>query len=129
MIFENADEQGEMYLAFSAGRLEYVLPLSEVARVAAEVPEEMQSISLPGSGAGRNCAVIFRDGQGLSALYAEKVTGIVQIPGRSQFEVPAEVRTSRNSWIAGTAWLKTTDSLCYLLDCAKLGERFFGDET
>lgn len=126
MIYESMDRQDEMYLAFHAGRLEYVLPLSDVGQVVADVPEDMQMILLPDTEKDEeeSCFVIFQDDQGLLALSVGGMTGLVQIPSSCQFEIPAEARSSQNSWIAGAAFLRDTGGLCYLLDCRKLRKRF-----
>lgn len=126
MIFESADRQDEMYLAFHAGIAAYVLPLSDVGQIVAEIPENMPVVPLAGEGQAGVCAVIIQDEEGLAALTVGKVTGIVQIPSSCQYEIPDEAKSPGNTWIAGAAYLETTGELYYLLDCRKLRKTITG---
>jgi hypothetical protein len=77
MQSEHAGGQEEKFLAFSAGGISYVLPLSDVGQIVAEVPQNMPEISVSGTKGG--CAVIFQDDAGFAALSVEKVSGIVEL--------------------------------------------------
>ena len=127
MTTEMADRQEEEYLAFSAGGIGYVMPLADVGQIVADIPEEMPEIPFAGRGAESPCAVIFQDQSGLAALTVGKVTGLVRIPSGCQYEMPEQVRTAGNEWIAGVAFLESSRSLCYLLDCRKLRKHFAGE--
>jgi Chemotaxis signal transduction protein len=122
MQSEHAGGQEEKFLAFSAGGISYVLPLSDVGQIVAEVPQNMPEISVSGTKGG--CAVIFQDDAGFAALSVEKVSGIVELKPSCQHEMPEEVRTLDNRWLAGIAYVEKSGELCYLVDCRQLRARF-----
>lgn len=126
-IFDSTEAEEELYLAFSAGGISYVLPLSDVGQVTADISGDMERIVLPGSAKEALCALIFQDDSGVCALLTDEVTGIVRIPASCQYELPEEACSRRNSWICGLAYLEQTKSLSYLLNCRKLRERFCGE--
>lgn len=126
MTFENTGIQEEQFLLFSSGGISYVLSLSEVGQIVAEVPEEMPRVLLPGQQGGGSCAIIFQDGKGLAALAADHVSGIVLLPPSCQYEMPAETRSPGNRWIQGVAFPEGSGGLCFLVDCRRLRERFYG---
>jgi chemotaxis signal transduction protein len=124
MVFERTRSQEETYLAFQAGEVGYVLPLSDVGQIVAEIPEDIPQVQITSSANTRECAVIVQDNQGLVALAVEKVTGLVQIPPNCQYELPVQARSMKNRWITGVAYLEGNERLCYLLDCRQLRGRF-----
>ena len=84
----------------------------------------MPEILLSGRRERGGGAVIFQDDAGLAALTVGRVTGIVQLPPSRQFEMPEQARSPKNRWIAGVAFIKSIECLCYLLDRGRLRERF-----
>ena len=129
MLMENTDCQENAYLAFQAGGISYVLPLSDVGQIVAEVPEDMPRIRLSGAKENEECSIVFQDDAGLAALTVWKVTGLVRISPAYQFELPRQARSEQNRWIAGAAYLESNGSLCYLLDCRQLRARFLGEPS
>jgi hypothetical protein len=126
MIFEDTDSQEEMFLAFSAGGISYVLPLADVGQIVVEVPKDMPEITISGQKGG--CAVIIQDDLGFTALTVGKVDGIVRLPPACQYEMPKEARSHNNRWIAGVAFAESSKKLCYLLDCRQLRARFMQEQ-
>lgn len=124
MFLENTEGQEDLFLALLADGITYVLPLSDVGQIVSEVPQDMPEVFLSQQRARRGGTVIFQDDQGLAALTVERVTGIVQLPPACQFEMPEEARSPQGRWIAGVAFLKGPECLCYLLDCRQLRARF-----
>lgn len=123
MIFENTNNQDELYLAFLAGTVTYVLPLSDVGQIVTDIPRDMPAISLSDREENGG-VVIFQDEEGLAALKVGRILGLVEIPPSCQYEMPAAARGPGNRWIGGVAFIKSIECLCYLLDRGRLRERF-----
>lgn len=127
MSQENICGQENLFLGLCAGGIVYVLPLPDVGQIVSKAPGDMPQIHLPGQ-KKHGGTVIFQDDLGLAALTAERLIGIVQLPPECQFEMPGEARSPRGRWIAGVAFWKSEECLCYLLDCRHLRTRFLQEQ-